>query len=72
MPTEPSSAEQPPTLVRTSVVQDTRGWFVRVRLEHGDDQEAVFVGPFPDEATTVREGRQVAQLVRRALGIADA
>lgn len=65
-------ATTPPIVVRTSVVQEADRWMVRVRFEQGKERPEIFVGPFPDQPTADKEGRNVAKLVRQALGVADA
>jgi hypothetical protein len=54
--------------VRTSIVNEGEGWFVRVRVESPDGQsmeDDIMVGPWKDEAEANREGQKVAQLVRK-------
>jgi hypothetical protein len=66
-------AERAPILVRTSVVQhDSGAWMVRVQVEQGATAKPLFLGPFADRADADENGRKIAKLVKKALGIADA
>lgn len=65
-------AERAEIRVRTSVVQQKGAWMVRVQVEQDKTELPLFVGPFADQADADENGRKIAKLVRKALGVADA